>query len=64
MLNTTSVGYETKPHHNKESALNRALAIYRHPSWSVKLLFIEGANGMRMDAIEIAAWCERAALER
>jgi hypothetical protein len=56
--------YETKPHPNKESALNRAFAIYRNPAWGLKVLYIEGANGMRMYATEIAAWCERAASER
>ena len=40
--------YETKPHANKESALNRALAIYRNPGWGLKVLYIEQANGMRM----------------
>jgi hypothetical protein len=56
--------YETKPHPNKESALNRAFAIYRNPAWGLRVLFIEGANGMRTDATEIAAWCARAASER
>ena len=56
--------YETKPHPNKESALNRAFAIYRNPAWGLKVLYIEGANGMRMYAPEFAAWCERAASER
>ena len=56
--------YEKKPHPNKESALNRAFAIYRNPAWGLKVLYIEGANGMRMYAPEIAAWCERAASER
>ena len=56
--------YETKPHPDRESALNRALAIYRNPSWGLKVLFIEQANGMRMEATEISAWCERAASER
>jgi hypothetical protein len=56
--------YETKPHLARESALNRALAIYRNPGWGLKVLFIEQANGMRMEATEISAWCERAASER
>jgi hypothetical protein len=56
--------YETKPHPYKESALNRAFAIYRNPAWGLRVLFIEGANGMRTDATEIAAWCARAASER
>jgi hypothetical protein len=56
--------YETKPHPHKENALNRAFAIYRNPGWGLRVLFIEGANGMRTDAAEIAAWCARAASER
>lgn len=56
--------YETKPHPNKESALNRAFAIYRNPGWGLKVLYIEQANGMRMHAPEIGVWCERTALER
>jgi hypothetical protein len=55
--------YETKPHPGRD-ALNRALAIYRNPGWGLKVLFIEQANGMRMEATEISAWCERAASER
>jgi predicted DNA-binding ribbon-helix-helix protein len=42
----------------------RAFAIYRNPTWGLRVLFIEGANGMRTDATEIAAWCARAASER
>jgi hypothetical protein len=53
-----------KSHSDKESALNRALAIYRNPAWGLKVLYIEQANGMRMYATVIAAWCERAASER
>ena len=56
--------FETKPHLNKESALNRALGIYRNPGWGLRVLYIEGADGLRMYAAEIAAWCERAASER
>jgi hypothetical protein len=33
--------YETKPHPDRESALNRAHAIYRNPGWGLKVLFIE-----------------------
>ena len=29
-----------------------------------KVLFVEQANGMRVEATEISAWCERAASER
>ncbi len=53
--------YETKPHPNKQSALNRALAIYRNPGWNLKVLRIEGPYGERIEAGEIGAWCERAA---
>jgi hypothetical protein len=56
--------YETKPHPNKASALMRALAIYRNPAWGLKVLFIEGSNGERMEAAEIKTWCERAAKDR
>jgi hypothetical protein len=56
--------FETKPHPNKESALNRALAICRNPAWGLEVLYIEGADGTRMYATEIAAWCQRAASER
>lgn len=55
--------YEKKPHPNKASALKRALAIYRNPSWRLNVLFIEGSNGERMEAAEINDWCERAPLE-
>jgi len=51
--------YEKKPHPNKESALKRALAIYRNPGWGLHVLYIEGANGERMEAAEVKAWCER-----
>jgi len=53
--------YETKRHPNKESALKRALAIYRNPGWGLNVRFIEGTNGERMEAVEISAWCERTA---
>jgi hypothetical protein len=56
--------YETKPHPNKASALKRALAIYRNPAWGLKVLFIEGSNGERMEAAEIKTWCERAAKDQ
>ena len=56
--------YETKLHPNKASALKRALAIYRNPAWGLKVLFIEGSNGERMEAAEIKTWCERAAKDR
>ena len=42
--------FETKPHPNKASALKRALAIYRNPAWGLKVLFIEGSNGERMES--------------
>ena len=51
--------YEKKPHPNKESALKRALAIHRNPGWGLDVLFLEGANGERMEAPEIKSWCER-----
>jgi hypothetical protein len=54
--------YEKKPHPNKASALKRALAIHRNPGWGLKVLFMEEANGERMEAAEIDAWCERNAL--
>jgi hypothetical protein len=54
--------YEKKSHPNKESALERALANYRNPGWGLHVLHIEGANGERMEASEVKAWCERNAL--
>jgi hypothetical protein len=56
--------YETKPHPNKASALKRALAIYRNPAWGLKVLFIAGSNGERMEVAEIKTWCERAAKDQ
>jgi UDP-N-acetylmuramyl tripeptide synthase len=50
-----------KRHHSEDSALKRALWIYRNPSWGIKVLSIEGTNGKRMAAGEIEAWCEHAA---
>jgi hypothetical protein len=55
--------YETKPHSNKASALKRAFAIYRNAGWGLRVLFIEGTNGERIEAAEINAWCERASDE-
>lgn len=52
--------YEKRPHPNMASALKRALSIYRNPAWRLKVLFIEGSNGERMEAAEINDWCERA----
>ena len=53
--------YEAKRHPSKGSALKRALAIYRNPRWTLKVLWIEGPNGEHVGAEEIRAWCERAA---
>ena len=51
--------YETKPHPTKASALKRALAIYRNAGWGLRVLFIEGTNGERIEAAEINDWCKR-----
>ena len=53
--------YEKKRHHSEDSALKRALWIYRNPGWGIKFLSIDGTNGKRMAAGEIEAWCEHAA---
>ena len=42
-------------------ALSRGpFAIYRNTGWGLEVLFIEGANGERVEVAEINAWCERA----
>lgn len=50
--------YETKRHSTKASALKRALAIYRNAGWGLRVLFIEGTNGERIEAAEINDWCK------
>jgi hypothetical protein len=52
--------YETKRHLNKASAFKRALAIHRHHGWRLRVLFVEGTSGERIEAAEINDWCERA----
>jgi hypothetical protein len=54
--------FETKLHPDKPSALRRALAIHRNPGSGLRVLFIEGTNGERMEAAEVSAWCVRARL--
>jgi hypothetical protein len=56
-----SIQYYEKPYPNKLSALKRALAIYRHPIWGLSVLFIEGPNEERIEAVVIRMWCKRAA---
>ena len=53
--------YEKKRHHSEDSALKRALWIFRNPGWGIKFLSIDGTNGKRMAVGEIEAWCEHAA---
>jgi len=52
--------YETKRHPTYREALKRALAIYRHPGWRLRVLYIEASNGERIEAADIDEWCERA----
>ena len=52
--------FETKRHPSYQDALKRALAIYRHPGWHLRVLYIEGSNGERIEGADIDEWCERA----
>jgi hypothetical protein len=47
-------------HDSKDAALDRACDIIRHQR-HVKVLYIEGPNGERIEYAEIEAWCKERA---